>query len=954
MTNVAFGAMPQPVAVPELAQWTLTAGGKGVKQENSLEIIGEGRPNFGSWWVSPAVSLESGKTYRFTVDTNASKNGGGSAPCGPEFANRDYMVEKSEGGTTLSHVFRVPDNVSLTPFRLGQWASERTFTYRNPKIEPTMPLYQGGDIHPLLSSRTDILWLGDGESIRDGVYKFQADYDHYGSNDHRPLWKATAGFNSDRWTFGNGSEVVYKFELQPIEIIRLEASAPIQFLSGKCSAIINYHVSGKCLLLASRDGNEWTELGTIDKVGQIDAIVPESFFPAETLYLKLKAENKASFQVNRLTFESPTDCGNITMSGKTLYPEITFEDNASKMAVEPLFFNNLNTWFKFSDNAAPVPFDVISGTIGEDHIQAIYPGIRIKVKYDIPEYHRPAELGFLLERGGLLWTWGYPEQKLSQNLRILPKESPLQLFAAKNEYESVQISLQAQRPVRGVTASISDLKTAGGATIAASNVEIRYAYYHFVEHPTDKTGVSDFWPDALIPFDEPVNIESNKLLPVWFTVYVPEDAAAGDYTATVTMKADDIHVSFPLNLHVWDFTLPKSNTLETAFGLGWHRVFQYHNCTSEADKRAVIELYLENFAGHRVSPYNPTPLDPIRVQWNTQADPPRAEIDFAAFDKEMERVLEKFRFTNFVIPIHGMGGGTYESRNEPNIAGFTKETPQFKALFTSYATQLERHLIDKGWIDKAYVYWFDEPDPKDYEFVAESYGRLSAAAPGIRKMITEEPGDGFLDALQKANTNIDIWCPVSYNYDPDGCDKRLAAGETLWWYVCCGPKEPYCTLFIDHGGTEMRIWHWQAFQRGITGSLVWESCWWTSDTAFPDSFQNPYEDPMGYVSSGALPKGTKQYWGNGDGRFIYPPLDAATPGRNNGKPVLKAPNSSIRWEVIRDGIEDYEMLVLAGRKQKDREKLQTLSREITSSLTDFTRDPKVIRKTRDAVAKMIE
>ncbi|MCL2305777.1 MAG: DUF4091 domain-containing protein, partial [Planctomycetaceae bacterium] len=92
----------------------------------------------------------------------------------------------------------------------------------------------------------------------------------------------------------------------------------------------------------------------------------------------------------------------------------------------------------------------------------------------------------------------------------------------------------------------------------------------------------------------------------------------------------------------------------------------------------------------------------------------------------------------------------------------------------------------------------------------------------------------------------------------------------------------------------------------------------------------------------------------GDGRFIYPPLDAATPGRNNGKPVLKAPNSSIRWEVIRDGIEDYEMLVLAGRKQKDREKLQTLSREITSSLTDFTRDPKVIRKTRDAVAKMIE
>ena len=37
---------------------------------------------------------------------------------------------------------------------------------------------------------------------------------------------------------------------------------------------------------------------------------------------------------------------------------------------------------------------------------------------------------------------------------------------------------------------------------------------------------------------------------------------------------------------------------------------------------------------------------------------------------------------------------------------------------------------DHGWLDLPYVYWFDEPDPKDYEFVADGFARLQRAAPG--------------------------------------------------------------------------------------------------------------------------------------------------------------------------------------------------------------------------------
>jgi hypothetical protein len=91
--------------------------------------------------------------------------------------------------------------------------------------------------------------------------------------------------------------------------------------------------------------------------------------------------------------------------------------------------------------------------------------------------------------------------------------------------------------------------------------------------------------------------------------------------------------------------------------------------------------------------------------------------------------------------------------------------------------------------------------------------------------------------------------------------------------------------------------------RDILDILVWESTYWISRD---DIQQNPYLDPMGYVG-GSRPE-EKKYWGNGDGRFVYPPLAAAAPGISGAAPVIEPPVASIRWEMLREGIEDYEYL----------------------------------------------
>ncbi len=333
-------------------------------------------------------------------------------------------------------------------------------------------------------------------------------------------------------------------------------------------------------------------------------------------------------------------------------------------------------------------------------------------------------------------------------------------------------------------------------------------------------------------------------------------------------------------------------------------------------------------------------------------------IDFRAWDRAMERALDHYRFNSFRLGIPGIGGGTFHSRSVPQLLGFTEDTPEYPLLFNSYARQVEAHLAEKGWLDESFVYWFDEPLPKDYDYINNGFRKLKAVAPRIPRMLTVMEG-----VDERLHGGPDIWCSISNKYEHPIAEKRRQVGESFWWYICTGPKAPYCTLFIDHPGTALRVWLWQTWQRNIEGILVWQTNYWTSDTAYPDQPQNPYADPMGWRTGYGTPKGEKHPWGNGDGRFIYPP-EAAAHARPEA-PVLEGPVDSLRWEMLRDGIEDYEYLAMLRRLLQSRREhltpdhvrriasLLDVPEDITTDLTHFTHDPAPLESHRDKVARAI-
>ena len=146
---------------------------------------------------------------------------------------------------------------------------------------------------------------------------------------------------------------------------------------------------------------------------------------------------------------------------------------------------------------------------------------------------------------------------------------------------------------------------------------------------------------------------------------------------------------------------------------------------------------------------------------------------------------------------------------------------------------------------------------------------------------------------------------------------------------------------------------------------MWASIYWNSGAAFPaPQLQDPWADPISYVSGYDFKPGQVGYWGNGDGRFLYPPRRY---GETDQETILDKPINSLRWENLRDGMEDYEYFWLLQREVerarkipsaasdvREAEALLAVPKEISADLTHFTTDARLMMNYRDHVARLIE
>ncbi|MHB8993801.1 MAG: glycoside hydrolase domain-containing protein [Armatimonadota bacterium] len=941
------------------AKWEAT----GHTGKRCVSVTGDGENS--NYWFSALPSLEPGATYRLSFwGKLASSTGGGCAVSGPDYCNHDWSF--TDKWQQYSYVFCAPPQRREGICRFGQWTVKGTLLYDDADLRRVIPTHH----------EEGAIQLGDGEDVAGTKYAFKTNLGGPGSNYSRLLENATAGFNSNRWCFSPGAEVVYRQQV-----------AGVPQTAAKVIVRIGWYASGNCLVEVSRDKQSWKQVGELNGLGTKSFDVPADVLPAETVYVRLRSMGKdekqadfapGSFQVHEYAYEATLandlgqikgatnfleilqDTGQVAVGVKSLGTLLPGENKlqASLKSAQPgkvvlttsvqpgTDKSSTANLFANTESAITVPYQVDGAGERKLILTAKLDGKVVwqaATKFYVPHFYNN-DYGYAIrgDKQADLW-WCEGTYKIAQTRPAPTRAAPVRLAAARNEFEPCQVVLRPRQDLRNVTATLSDFQGPSGAKIAADAWTIKQVEYLKVTTPTDESACTGWWPDPL-PVFKSANFTAGRNWPLWLTVKVPEKARAGVYWGNLKLSGEGYSSTVPVELHVFDFTMPSKPHLQTAWGFGFGRVAQYQNLTSPEDREKAFDLCMQNFRDHRISPYSFFQLVPISVKVLTPANEQASvTIDWVAFDKAAKRYLDHFGFTSFRLPIQFLPGGRSGKYTKGKLGPFEQGTPEYDRLFKDYMMQLQTHLEQNGWLEKAYIYWFDEPEPADYEHCRSTFQMLKDAAPKITRMLTEQPEEQIAG-------NIDLWCPVTPNYNREACQARQKLGERIWWYVCCGPKAPLAGLFIDHGATDLRTWMWQTWQNDVQGCLIWESTWWDS-TGSPNRPQNPWIDPMGWTPEGGC-------WGNGDGRFLYP---ANRDYPNDKRPYVEAPVDSIRWEMLREGLEDWEYLYLLREAINKKTPgsgqyagLLKVPSSISEDMANFCREPKPIYAQRARLAAALE
>lgn len=784
-----------------------------------------------------------------------------------------------------------PNEMHEDFFHFGHYRGRGEFSFKGGRFSELKPEY----------SEVGGVSLGHGESLLGNVYRFDTAFASFARNHARPLSRYKASFNTSHWNIYSDSEVVYAHDVGGRTFSKGSASVAVTYYTGK----------NPMSMEVSLDGKNWRGFASITNKGTWSCAIPSDIFPAKRVFVRLRGGQRTALHIDHYAFEGIVDGEPLRFYGASRYV-------------------NAETGAPYGEVKAPVFMEPIADSNAKK-LPSV-PGVDL---------------------------WGAVADVKVFRSAVLPKAEAeaLTVSLAGNEAESVQLVVTPKAALRDVRVVPSDLvmKKMGfwkRAQLASSAVKVERLGYVQVELPTDESGARGEWPDPILPQDDaafPVAAQMSQ--PFWITVKTPKGLPKGIYRGTLDVQVEYAadgrreRIAVPFEVKVFGFDLPDSMTCETAFGFSPSRVADYHAVKPGSPEHdAILEKYVQMMSDYRISIYRWGKGGDIPVKWRNAGDPSRAEpvFDWSEFDDAHMEMKGRFGFNAFNIRVGGLGYGFQEGFQIGSICGVPQTNALYHTLMAKYLGGIERHLREKGLLDASYVYWFDEPLPSVYQQVNAGMMTLKRHAPGIRRMLTASPSKELWDGVNLWNPRLDLIYVDAYK------DVR-SRGDQFWWYICCGPRTPYPTEFIDHAGCELRTWLWMTWARDVTGILIWETSLWSSKSKYsdPNSPQNPYDDPMAWNSSGGT-------WGNGDGRFVYPPLSTvATPRAKDRKPVFDAPNASYRLAILRDGIEDYEYFAMLRRLDPGNGLLKVPD-SVFRNERDFSSDPSFMREHRERLAKEIE
>jgi hypothetical protein len=485
----------------------------------------------------------------------------------------------------------------------------------------------------------------------------------------------------------------------------------------------------------------------------------------------------------------------------------------------------------------------------------------------------------------------------------------IKLFAARNEVVAFQLIAEAgEKRIDKLSVALNQLVLRGGhARIAyqaptgdptqysGRPISIFSVNYMNVREPTNagwifRTGTPaaprdpvGWKPVQLVPENAkpgtggfPVQVNPGQNQAFWIEIYTRRDLPAGLYEGNVLVKADGDIRNVPIELEIFDFALPDTNSM--------HAMVYYSSDQPQLYHGANLDAQYHRFA-HRH----------------------RIELVHAYSIESARAAIGRFSGTDF-SKRHGYEGPGEGVGSVIVPASFYGPGRAYDDRATAWSASDAWMTFLKASIPGAitFLYMPDEPAPSEFARIRKIAANVhSNPGPGrdLPILVTRR----YTKELDGA---IDIWDSGPEGYDIELARKERALGRDYWVYN--GGRPAGGAITIDAPATDPRAMFWACFKHDIRVYFYWYGVHWRHNSQKQgERVQNVWANPVTFDNRGQPRKPIQdQGFANGDGVLMYPGEEKPHPDEDRG---IAGPCSTLQLANIRRGLQDHLYLTMARR-----------------------------------------
>jgi len=486
----------------------------------------------------------------------------------------------------------------------------------------------------------------------------------------------------------------------------------------------------------------------------------------------------------------------------------------------------------------------------------------------------------------------------------IESEQSYSLKGWKGERVYSQIVLWSADSIENIECKFSDFISSSGKKIPDTIARTHFVRYVLTDEfggGCDKRKPEDF-PATLSP-DVLDNLKSFTMSPktsrpVWITIEIPENAEAGQYQSVLNLISHNTVVKeFKLNIEIIDQTLPKPTDWKYYLDL-WqnpYSVARFHKVEVWSAKhwdllKPLMKMLAD--AGQKTitasinnRPWGTQTEDPYEsmIVWTKKTDG-TWKYDYNIFDNWVQFMMDlgiKQQINCYSMVPWGNEFYYFDEKSKTEIK--VKAEPgskEYIELLTPFLENFWIHLKEKNW-DRITRLAMDERAPDEMKAMLK-----------LVNDIAPEFGISLADSHKSyklyPNQLKDLSVAYGATIDEKDLEYRKAEKMISTFYLCCANDFPNTYTFSPP--SEGIYIAWYAMAGNFDGFLRWSYNNWVKDPLIDSRFRT---------------------WPAGDCSIVYPEA-----------------RSSVRFEMLRDGIEDAEKIRILREKfisQDEKEKLKNLN-----------------------------